>query len=181
MLSESLIQFPIDGWSFVPSLLFIWAQTMVEVMKIMVTSLKRSHACTATFSAPSPAAGHHRPTPPPETPGHPQASPLPSPVGSLLFSPGSWCTRFCCALQESISQSYVSSGSSMVGLMSTSSKRTYAILTSRGPVPLADHHRPIPPQETLKHSSVSVSVGSLGPGAHRVYLSSLSSSGGNGV
>ena len=26
---------------------------MVEVMKIMVTSLKRSHACTATVSAPS--------------------------------------------------------------------------------------------------------------------------------
>ena len=35
---------------------------MVEVMKIMVTSLKRSHECTATLSAPNPAAGHHRPT-----------------------------------------------------------------------------------------------------------------------
>ena len=53
--------------------------------------------------------------PPPETPRHPQASPGQSPVGSLLFSPGSWCTRFCCALRESISQSCVSSGSSMVG------------------------------------------------------------------
>ena len=30
------------------------------------------------------------------------------PVGSLFLSPGSWCTRFCYALQESISQSYVS-------------------------------------------------------------------------
>ena len=30
------------------SLLFNWGQTMVEVMKIMVTSFKRSHACTAT-------------------------------------------------------------------------------------------------------------------------------------
>ena len=47
-----------------------------------------------------------------------------SPVGSLFLSPGSWCTRFCCMLQESISQSYVSSGRSMVGLMVTSSKRT---------------------------------------------------------
>ena len=28
----------------------------------MVTSLKRSHACTATLSAPNPAAGYHRPT-----------------------------------------------------------------------------------------------------------------------
>ena len=46
-----------------------------------------------------------------------------SPVGSLFLSPGSWCTRFCYALQESISQSYVSSDSSIVGLMATSSKR----------------------------------------------------------
>ena len=37
----------------------------------------------------------------------------------------SWCTSFCCALQESISQSYVSSGRSIVGLMMTSSKRSY--------------------------------------------------------
>ena len=32
-----------------------------------------------------------------------------------------------------------------------------------------------------KHSSVSVSMGSLGPGAHKVCLSSLSISGGYGV
>ena len=61
----------------------------------MVTSLKRSHACTATFSAPSPATGHRQPTPPPETPGHSQASLGKSPVEPLLLSPGSWCTRFC--------------------------------------------------------------------------------------
>ena len=87
MLSKSLIQFSVDGWSCVPSLPFTWGQTMVEVMKIMVTSLKRSHACTATISAPRPAAGHHRPTPPPETPRHPQASSGQSPVWSLFFSP----------------------------------------------------------------------------------------------
>ena len=39
----------------------------------------------------------------------------------------------------------------------------------------------LPPQEMLKHSSVSVSVGSLGPGAHKVCLSPLSISGGNGI
>ena len=63
---------------------------MVEVIKITVTSFKRSHACT-TLSAPNPAAGHHQPTPPPETPGHSRASLGQSLVGSLL-SPGSWCT-----------------------------------------------------------------------------------------
>ena len=36
-----------------PSLLFTWDQTMVEVMKIMVISIKRSHACTATVRAPN--------------------------------------------------------------------------------------------------------------------------------
>ena len=135
MLSKSLIQFSVDGWSCVPSLLFTWGQTMVEVMKIMVTSLKRSHACTATVRALNPAVGHHQSMP--ETPRHQQASLGQSLVGSLLLSPGSWCTRFCCALQESISQSCVSSGSSIVGLMVTSSKRTYAI--PRAPVPAADH------------------------------------------
>ena len=43
---------------------------MVQVMKIMVTSFKKSHACTATLSAPSPAGGHCQPTPPLETSGH---------------------------------------------------------------------------------------------------------------
>ena len=47
--------------------------------------------------------------------------------------------------------------------MVTSSKRAYAIPTPRAPVPAADHCRPVPPQEMLKHNSVPVSVGSLGP------------------
>ena len=92
MLSKSLIQFSVDGWICVPSLLFTWGQTVVEVMKIMVTSFRRSHACTAMLSAPNPAASHHRPTPPLETPGHSQASLGQSLVGSLLLFPGSLCT-----------------------------------------------------------------------------------------
>ena len=73
-------------------------------MKIMATSFKMSHACTATFSAPNPAAGHCWPPPLPETPGHSQASLGQSLVGSLLFSPGSWYTQgSVCALQESVS------------------------------------------------------------------------------
>ena len=40
----------------------------------------------------------------PETPGHSWASLSQSFVGSLLLSPGSWCTQgFVCALQESVS------------------------------------------------------------------------------
>ena len=143
MPSKSLIQFSVDGWGCVPSLLLTWGKTMVEVMKIMTTSFKRSHVCTATLSAPNPAASHHRPMPPLETPGHSRASLGQSLVGSLLLSPGSWCPQdSACALQESISQSCVSSGSSLVGLMVTSSKRAYAIPMSaapRVPAPAAVH------------------------------------------
>ena len=32
---SNLIQFSVDEWSCVPSLLFTWGQTMVEVVKIM--------------------------------------------------------------------------------------------------------------------------------------------------
>ena len=71
-------------------------QTMVEVMKIMATSLQRSHAHTATPSALNPVAGHPRPMPPLETPGHLQASLGQSLVGggwggghcSFLLGPG---------------------------------------------------------------------------------------------
>ena len=143
MLSKSLIQFSVDGWGCVASLLFTWGQTTVEIMKIMVTSFKRSHAHTATLSAPNPATCHHQPTPLPETPGHSWASLGQSLVGSLLLSPGSWCTQGpVCALPESISQSCVSSGSSMVRLMATSSKTAYATPRSaapRAPAPSALH------------------------------------------
>ena len=87
-----------------------------------------SHACTAILSAPNPAAGHRQPMPPPETPGHSGASLGQSLVGSLLFSPASWCAQVSvCAHQAFVSQSCVSSGGSMVGLTATSPKGTYAI------------------------------------------------------
>ena len=143
MLSKSLIQFSVDGWGCVPFLLFTWGQTVVEVMKIMATSFKRPHACTATLSAPNPAAGHRQPTPPPETPGHSQANLGQSLVGSLLPFPGSWYIQdSVCALQESVSQSYISFDSSMVGLMVTSSERAYSIPRStapRAPTPAGVH------------------------------------------
>ena len=66
---------------------------MVEVMKIMGISFKRSRAGTATLSAPNCAAGHCQPTPPQEIPGHSRASLGQALVGSLLLSPGSWCMQ----------------------------------------------------------------------------------------
>ena len=59
------------------------------------------HCCIQCHN---PAAGHQRPTPPLETPGHSQRSLGQSLVGSLFFFSGSWCTQgFVCALQESVS------------------------------------------------------------------------------
>ena len=80
---------------------------MVEVMKIMVlkiTSFKRFHAYIDALSVPDSAAGHHQPTPLPETPGHSWTSLGQSLVGSFLLSPGSWCTQgLVCALKKSVS------------------------------------------------------------------------------
>ena len=47
---------------------------MVEVMKIMISSFKRSHTGSAVLSVPEPAASHRRPISPPETLGHSWAS-----------------------------------------------------------------------------------------------------------
>ena len=77
---------------------------MVEVMKIMVTSFKRSHAAAAALSTPNPAGGHCRLMPPLETLGHSWASLGQSLVGLLVLSPGPCCTQgFFCALQVSVS------------------------------------------------------------------------------
>ena len=138
------MQFSVDRQGYVPSLLFTWDQTMMEVMKIMASSFKGSHAHTATLNAPNSAAGHHQPTPPPETPGYSQASLGQSLVGSLLVSSGSWSTQgFVCALQESVSPVLCKFWGLYSGLMATSSRRAYAIPRStapRAPVPVAGHY-----------------------------------------
>ena len=72
---------------------------MVEVMKIMVTSFRKSHAHTATLTDPHPTAGHSQPIPPPETPGHTRASLGQSSGVTATFS--WWAQGSVCALQES--------------------------------------------------------------------------------
>ena len=82
---------------------------MVKVMKILATSFKMSHARTATFSAPDPAAGHQRPMPPPETPGHSRASLCQSLEGLLLLSPGSWCAQELMLLNCGVGEDFLES------------------------------------------------------------------------
>ena len=92
--------------------------------------------------------------------------------GRCSFVLGPDVHKVLCVPSKSLfPQSCVCFGGSMVGLKATSSKRTYAMpraTAPRAPAPAAGHCWPVPPQETFKHSSVSVPVGSLGPGEHEV-------------
>ena len=156
---------------------------MVEVMKIMVTSFKRSHVCTATLSAPNPAAGQERPMPLLETPGHSQTSLGRSPMGPLLLSPGSWCTRFClCPLRVyfpvlcKLLELYRGVNGNLLqeGLCHTQ------VCCTQSPCPCGS---PLLTHTSTgdRLSSVSGSMGFLGPSAHKVCLSPLSISDRNGV
>ena len=96
-------------------------------MKIMATSFKRSQARTAALGASDPAAGHCGATPPLETPGCSQEILGQSLVESLFLSSGSSVTGPGHLL-----------GISMVGSMTSSSKRAYVTgCVTRGPVPRA--------------------------------------------
>ena len=183
MLSKSLIQFSVDGWSVFPPYYLTWGQTI-----IMVASFKRFHACTASFSGPNPAAGYCWPTLALKTPEHSRT--LTDTLVSLLwghcsFLLGLGVHKVLFVPSKSLfPQSCVTSRSSMVGLMVISSKKAYAIprsIAPRAPAPAAVHCWPVPLQETLKHSSFQSLWGSLGPGSHMVYLSPLSFSGRHGV
>ena len=125
MLSKSLIQFYIDGWGCVPSLLFDLRPNYGGGDGDLLQKVPCMHCCP---QCPQPCS---RPLPthtPPETPGRSRASLGQPLVGSLLLSPGSWCTQgFVCALQESVSP-VLCKFWWLMGLMMTSSKRAYATL-----------------------------------------------------
>ena len=92
------------GGAVFPPCCLTWAQTMMQVIKIMVTSFKRSYASTAALNSRDPEPGHCWPMPPLETPGHSRANLGQSFVGALLLCPGSWCAQaFICAPQQSVS------------------------------------------------------------------------------
>ena len=143
MLSKSLIQFSVGGWGCVPSLFFDLRPDYGGGNEDNGSLFKRSHVHTATLSAFNPAAGHHQPTPLPETPEHSWASLGQPLVESPLLFLGSWCTQaFVCALQESVSPVLCKFWRLYGGLMETSSKRAYATprpAAPRAPAPSAVH------------------------------------------
>ena len=139
---------------------------MVEIMRIMLTSFKRSLLCTATLSAPEPSAGHCQSMPLPETPGHSRASLGQSLVGSLFLFPGSWCAQgSVCVLEESVSPVLCKIWWLYGGV--NGDLRPLLTCPSTGDT------------QTLKRRSGSLSVES--PGVHRFCLSPPSISGRCGV
>ena len=138
MLSKSLIQFSVDGWGCVPSLLFDPGPNYGggnEDNGDLLQKVPCTHCCT---QCPQPCSR------PPLTHACARDSwTLTGKFGSVscgVTCPFFWVlvhTGFVCvcvcALQESVSQSCVSSGGSVVGLMVTSSKRAYAIPRSAAP------------------------------------------------
>ena len=153
-------------------------QTLVEVMKVMVTSFKRSHAFTATLSAPNPAAGCHL---------HWRLLDTHRQVWvrllwghcSFLLGPSAQCS--VCALQESFSQSCVKFwqlyGGVNDNLLQEGLCHTQVCCT-QSPCPTADPYLHRRRSDTVLSQSLR---GSLGPGVHKVCLSPLRVSGGNGV
>ena len=93
MFSKSLIQFFVDGWGCVPFILFDLRPNYGGGSEDNGNLLQKVHGCIPELSAPNPAPGLCQPTPPLETPGHSQVSLGQSFVGSLLLSPGSWCSQ----------------------------------------------------------------------------------------
>ena len=100
MLSKYLIQLSVDVADSILSLWFCLRQPPSKRF-MPAPPCSPQDFC---IQCPNLKAGHCRPTPTPETPGHSQASLAQSLVQSLLLSSGSWCAQsFVYALQESVS------------------------------------------------------------------------------
>ena len=136
-------------------------------MRIMLT-FKSSPAHTAALSAPDPAAGHCLTYASTGESWTLTESLDQSLVGSLLLSPGSWCTQgSVCTLQESVSPVLCKFWQLYGGVNGLCPTQVYC---TQSPCPCSSPLLPVPPQETLKHSSVSVSVGGLWVLVHTRYV-----------
>ena len=165
------------GGAVFPPCCLSWDQTVVEVMKIMVTFFKRSHACTATLRAPTLQQATANPCLHQRLLNVHRQDWVSLLWGhcSFLLGPGAHKVLFVPS-KSLFPQSCVSFGGSMVGLMVTSSKRAYVTPSSAAPrasapaVVTVDLHLVwvTGDTQTLKGRSGLVSVGS--PGAHKVLF-----------
>ena len=172
MLSKSLFQFSVDGRVCVPSLLFDLRSIygggkednghLLQKFPCMNCHIQFLRPCSRPLSSHSFIRNSWTLTGKSE------------PVSCVVAAPFLWVLVHRILFLSSKSlfpQSCVSSGGSVVELMVASFKRDYDTPRSaapRAPTPLAGHYSPLPLQETLKHWSGSVSVGS--PGACNILF-----------
>ena len=161
ILSKSWIQFSVDGWGCVSSLLFDQKPNYGggnEDHGNLLQKVPCTHSCT---QYPQPCSR------PPVTHTSVRDSWTLRRVWvsllwghcSFLLGPGAHKVLFVPS-KSLFPQSCVSSGGSMVGLMATSSNSAYVIPRSTAPrasAPTAVQCWLVPPQETPKHSTFSVS------------------------
>ena len=107
--------------------------------------------------------------PPPETPGHSWASLGQSFVGSLLLSPGFWFCLWPPRVYFPVLCEFWQLCGGINGDLLQEGLCHTQVCCTQSP---ALWESTADPQETLKHSFGSVCVGSLGPGVHKVCLSS---------
>ena len=143
MLSKSLVQFSVDGWGCVPSLLFDLRPNYGRGNEDNGNLLQNVPCRHCYTQCPQPCS-----RPPPTHTSVRDSWTLMGNSGSVscrVTAPFFWVlvsTRFYLSPPRVYFQSCVSSGSSMVRLMVTSSKRVYAIPKSsapRAPAPAAVH------------------------------------------
>ena len=168
MLSKSLIQFSVDGWGCVPSLLFDLRPSYGGGHEDnghfpqKVPCINCRTQCLQPCSRPLP-------TTPPLGLFHTHRQVWVSHLWSqcsFLLGPGAHKVLFVPS-KSLFPQSCVSSGGSVVGLTATSSKRAYAIPRPAAPRAPAPEASTADPYLCWRHSN-SVSVGS--PGAHKVLF-----------
>ena len=174
ILSKPLIQFSVEGQGCVPSLLFDLRPNYGGSDEDNGTSFKRfllkfRHCWTQCPRRCSRPLLTHAST---RDSWILTASLGQSLVGSQLHSPGSWCAQGFILPSKSFSpvlckfwQLY---GVVNGNLLQEGSCRTQVCCT-QGPCPCGSPLLTHTSSETLKHSSVSVSVGSLGPGEYKVW------------
>ena len=143
MLSKSLIQFSVDGWGCVPSLLFDLTQNYGggnEENGDLLQKVPGTHCCTQCPQPCNRPLLTHASARLLDTHRQVWVSPLWGPC-SFLWGPGA-CKVLSVHSKSLFPQSCVSSSSSMVGLIATSSKRAYATPRSAAPTaptPAAGH------------------------------------------
>ena len=185
MLSKSLILFSIDGWGCVPSLLFDLRPNYGGCTEGNGYLLQKGPCTHCGTQCPLPCS-----RPPPTRASARDAWTLTEKSGSVCCGATasfSWVlvhtgfclcpTRVCFPVLCKFWRLYGGVNGDLLqeGLCHTQ------VYCTRSPCPCSRPRLAVPPQETLKHSSGSVSVGSLGPGVHKVCLSPPGISGQYGI